>query len=415
MPKPVESHEELKAIVQKGFIPRLVAAILSFAIHEKASDIHIEAFDDEVRVRFRIDGQLIDIVKMAPDVHAAMVSRIKILSRMRLDESRVPQDGRFDVEFDHARVDLRVSVMPTVHGEKVVMRLLDKDKSIVSLDSLGVQGLAFRNLIDSVTKPFGICLATGPTGSGKSTTLYAILNRIATPNVNVITLEDPVEFEMKGINQVQVRPRIGFTFAEGLRAVLRQDPNVIMVGEIRDGETANMATQSALTGHLVLSSLHTNDAAGAIPRLSNMGIEPFLITSSLNCALGQRLVRRVCPKCKQEMMLPPSIKDKLAKDLAIIKAANPLDAKRVPDDWHVYQGTGCAECGGTGYKGRLGIYEVLSMNEEIEDLTLKHAPGSQIQEAATKAGMLSMYQDGLLKVVSGITTLDEVLRESTSK
>lgn len=413
--KSVDSIEELTEHIKKGFIPRIVAAVVNFAIHEKASDIHIEAFEDEVRVRYRVDGQLLDVVKLPPDVNAAMVSRIKILSRLRLDETRVPQDGRFDVAFNDAKVDVRVSVMPTVHGEKVVMRILDKSKGMVSLDSLGILGKAYEDLVQAINKPFGICLATGPTGSGKSTSLYAILNLIATPNVNVITLEDPVEFEMKGINQSQIRPKIGFTFAEGLRAVLRQDPNIIMVGEIRDGETANMATQAALTGHLVLSTLHTNDAAGAIPRLSNMGIEPFLITSSLNVAVGQRLVRKICTNCKSPVNLPAGIQEKIAKDLEEIAKMNPIDAKRVTRPFKYYQGAGCEQCGGKGYRGRIGIYEVLVMNDEIEDLTLKHASGAQINEQAQKSGMLTMYQDGLLKVIAGITTLDEVLRESSNK
>lgn len=413
--KQVESVAELQGHIQKGFVPRIVAAVVSFAIHEKASDIHIEAFGDEVRVRYRIDGQLVDIIKLPLEIHPAVVSRIKILSRLRLDESRIPQDGRFDVNFEEKQVDLRVSVMPTVHGEKVVMRILDKSRGIQSLEDLGIAGLSYQNLFKSITKPYGICLATGPTGSGKSTSLYAILNRIATPNVNVITLEDPVEYEMKGINQSQVRPKIGFTFAEGLRSVLRQDPNIIMVGEIRDGETANMATQAALTGHLVLSTLHTNDASGAIPRLTNMGIEPFLITSSLNMAMGQRLVRKICSKCKSEVSLPSGVTDKIAEELERIASLNPLDAKRVIRPFKFYQGAGCAACNGNGYQGRIGIYEVLIMTEAIEELTLKRASGAQIQDQAQKEGMLTMYQDGLLKVIAGITTLDEVLRETSNK
>ena len=411
----VSSLDELREIIKKGFIPRIVAAVVSYAIFEKSSDVHIESFADEVRVRYRIDGQLLDIVKLPADVHAAMVSRIKILSRLRLDETRIPQDGRFDVNFNNAQVDLRVSLMPTVHGEKVVMRILDKSKGIASLEKLGIEGLGYENLTKAIQKPFGIALATGPTGSGKSTSLYAILNRIATPNVNVVTLEDPVEYEMKGINQAQIRPKIGFTFAEGLRSILRQDPNIIMVGEIRDGETANMATQAALTGHLVLSTLHTNDAAGAIPRLTNMGIEPFLIASSLNVAMGQRLVRKICPNCKKEISLPSGFKSQIEKDIAIIEALNPVDIKRIPKPFAFYQGMGCTVCGGKGYTGRVGIYEVLVMSEEVEDLTLNHASNEQIQAQAQKEGMLTMYQDGLLKVINGITTLDEVLRETSTR
>jgi type II secretory ATPase GspE/PulE/Tfp pilus assembly ATPase PilB-like protein len=241
------------------------------------------------------------------------------------------------------------------------------------------------------------------------------LNRIATPNVNVVTLEDPVEYEMKGINQAQIRPKIGFTFAEGLRSVLRQDPNIIMVGEIRDGETANMATQAALTGHLVLSTLHTNDAAGAIPRLTNMGIEPFLITSSLNVTIGQRLVRKICPYCKKEVSLPPGFKAQIEGDIQRLSTVNTIDATRLPKEIKFHQGMGCDKCGGKGYQGRVGIYEVLTMSEAVADLTIKHAPNQAIQDQAQKEGMLTMYEDGLIKVVNGITTLDEVLRETSNK
>jgi len=410
----VTSADELRRYVKDGSIPRIVAAIISYAINQKASDIHLEGFEDEIRVRYRIDGQLLDIVKMPHDVHAAVVSRIKILSRLRLDETRVPQDGRFDVNFHNAQVDLRISTLPTVHGEKVVMRILEKGKGIASLDGLGLEGLGYQRLLKGIEKPFGICLSTGPTGSGKSTSLYAILKQIATPNVNVITLEDPVEYEMKGINQSQIRPKIGFTFAEGLRSILRQDPNIIMVGEIRDSETANMATQAALTGHLVLSTLHTNDAAGAIPRLENMGIEPFLITSSLNLAMGQRLVRRICQTCKAPINLPDSLKGKFGEEVEKIRAVNPQDAARIPSEHVFYQGMGCEECGGQGYSGRIGLYEVLTMSPAIEQLALDRASGSAIAEVAQKEGMITMYQDGLIKVLNGLTTLDEVLRETTS-
>jgi type II secretory ATPase GspE/PulE/Tfp pilus assembly ATPase PilB-like protein len=414
--KHVTSLDELKEIIRSGMVPRIVAAIVSFAIHEKASDIHVESYDDEVRVRYRVDGQLIDIVKLPPDIHNPMVSRIKILSKLRLDENRVPQDGRFDVNFDeNVQVDVRISVMPTVHGEKVVMRILDKSRGITSLEKLGLEGIAYERLTQAIQKPYGICLSTGPTGSGKSTSLYAILSRIATPNVNVVTLEDPIEYEMKGVNQSQIRPKIGYTFAEGLRSILRQDPNIIMVGEIRDGETANMATQAALTGHLVLSTLHTNDAAGSIPRLTNMGIEPFLITSSLNVAMAQRLVRKICPNCRREISLPQGIRSQFEKDIEAIASLNPSDARRIKRPITFYQGSGCDQCGGKGYQGRVGIYEVLVMTEEIADLTVERADANKIAEAARKDGMLTLYQDGLLKAIAGITTIDEVLRESSNK
>lgn len=414
--KPVESLDELKELLQGGQIPKVVAAIVSFAIHEKASDVHVEVFDAEVRVRYRVDGILNDVISLPADMHAAVVSRIKILSKLRLDETRIPQDGRFDVDFGHAQVDVRVSVMPTIHGEKVVMRILDKNKQMVSLEQLGLSGAAYQNVVKAISRPFGTILATGPTGSGKSTTLYAILNQVATQNVNVVTLEDPVEYEMKGVNQSQIRPKIGFTFAEGLRSILRQDPNIIMVGEIRDGETANMATQAALTGHLVLSTLHTNDASGAIPRLTNMGIEPFLITSSLNAAIGQRLVRKICQSCKKEVNLPEGVRQKIIADLKHIQEISPTSLAEDPEKVVTfYQGAGCAVCEGKGYQGRIGIFEVLVMSESIEELTLKRASSQQIAEVAEREGMLTMYQDGLLKVLKGVTTLDEVLRESVNK
>jgi type IV pilus assembly protein PilB len=412
----IRNLDELKLIIKGGAIPRMVAGVVSFAIHEKASDIHIESFEDEVRVRYRIDGQLMDIIKLPPDVHNSLVSRIKILSRLRLDENRIPQDGRFEVNFsDEIQIDVRVSVMPTVHGEKVVMRILDKSRGIASLEKLGIEGMAYNSLTMAIQKPYGICLATGPTGSGKSTSLYAILQRIATPNVNVVTLEDPIEYEMKGINQSQIRPKIGYTFAEGLRSILRQDPNIIMVGEIRDGETANMATQSALTGHLVLSTLHTNDAAGAIPRLMNMGIEPFLITSSLNVVMAQRLVRKICQSCRKEINLPQGIRTQLEADIEKIAQMNELDARRIKKPITFYQGAGCSECGGKGYLGRIGIYEVLPMSDSIADLTIAREPAGKIADEARRLGMLTLYQDGLLKAINGITTIDEVLRESTNK
>lgn len=412
---PVLSLEELISLIKKGFVPLIVAAIVSYAIHEKASDIHVEVYEDEIKVRYRIDGQLVDIIKLPPDIQAAIVSRIKILAHLRLDETRVPQDGRFDVIFKDRQVDLRVSVMPTIHGEKVVMRILEKNKQAASMSELGLGGPAYQNLMKAINKPYGICLATGPTGSGKSTSLYAILSLIATSNVNVITLEDPIEYEMKGVNQSQIRPKIGFSFAEGLRSVLRQDPNVIMVGEIRDNETANMATQAALTGHLVLSTLHTNDAAGTIPRLNNMGVEPFLITSSLSVIIGQRLVRKICQHCKTEVSIPQGVKDNIIKDIEHIKEVSPGDASRFKPPYTFYQGTGCDQCNGKGYSGRIGIYEVMVMSDKIEELTIARAGASAIQEQAQKEGMITMYQDGLIKVANGITTLDEVLRETSNK
>ncbi|MCL5795160.1 MAG: type II/IV secretion system protein, partial [Patescibacteria group bacterium] len=286
-PNGIKNTDDLVKIVKTGFVPKIVAAILYLAIKSEASDIHLEASAKDFRLRYRIDGVLQDILTMPITLHPPIISRIKILARLKIDEQRVPQDGRFDVIVNKREVDLRISTLPTVHGEKVVMRILDKSSAILSLDKLGFTGTNLKRVEDNIHKPYGIILATGPTGSGKSTTLYAVLGEISVPGVNVVTLEDPVEYEIPGINQCQIRPKIGFGFADGLRSILRQDPNIIMVGEIRDSETANLATHAALTGHLVLSTLHTNDAAGALPRLINMGVEPFLITSSINAIIAQ--------------------------------------------------------------------------------------------------------------------------------
>lgn len=409
--EPVLSVEELAKVFRKGIIPEIVAAMLFLAIRMKASDIHLEAEKTSDRIRYRIDGLLHDILRVPTFLHAPLTSRIKILSKMKIDEQRVPQDGRFDVVIDKRQVDLRVSTMPTVHGEKIVMRLLDKSEGIKSLEQLGVTGSNFDTLIENINKPYGIILSTGPTGSGKSTTLYAILSRISKPGVNIVTLEDPVEYELPGINQAQVKPQIGFTFAEGLRSVLRQDPNVIMVGEIRDLETAAMATHSALTGHLVLSTLHTNDAAGALPRLINMGVEPFLITSSINAVIGQRLVRRVCDNCREKVEIPPAVKGFVQKQLAAIPSGQ---LKEVDLEKMVfYHGKGCAQCT-NGYQGRIGIFEVLPMTSKIEDLAVAKDTANEIKREAVKEGMITMMQDGLMKALKGITTVDEVMRVTTS-
>ena len=408
---PVESPQALAEVIKRGVIPEIISALLFLAIRMKASDIHIESQKKIVRFRYRIDGILHDIISTPHFMHAPLISRIKILSKMKIDEQRVPQDGRFDVIINKRQVDLRVSTLPTIYGEKIVMRLLDKSSALRSLEQLGVTESNFDKLIESIDKPYGIILSTGPTGSGKTTTLYAILNRISKPGVNIVTLEDPVEYELPGVNQSQVMPQIGFSFAEGLRSVLRQDPNIIMVGEIRDLETAAMATHSALTGHLVLSTLHTNDATGALPRLINMGVEPFLITSSINAVVGQRLVRKVCDNCREKAEIPPAVKTYVKGELARIPSGQlkELDLEQLV----FYKGGGCDNCT-NGYSGRIGIFEVMVMSGQIEDLAIKKAPASEIREAAVKDGMITMLQDGLVKALKGITTVDEVMRVTTS-
>ena len=400
----VKDIATLQQIAQTGNIPQILAAAIALATLKKASDIHIEPEETNLRIRFRIDGILKDIIKLPLEIQPAIISRIKILSKLKIDEQRIPQDGRFDVTTHGHEIDLRVSTLPTVRGEKGALRILDKTQNIYSYNELGIAGRNLKVLEDNIKKPYGVILATGPTGCGKSTTLYSILQEVSSPEVNVITLEDPVEYEIPGINQCQVKPKIGFSFAEGLRSVLRQDPNIIMVGEIRDAETAGMATHAALTGHLVLTTLHTNDAAGALPRLINMGIEPFLITSSINVIIGQRLVRKICPKCKKEAKLPEALLSQISKELSKFN---------LPKPYKFYEGLGCDECN-QGYSGRIGIFEVLAMSDKIEEVAIKRRPASEILEAAIDEGMVTMKQDGLIKATKGVTTVSEVLRVTTS-
>ncbi len=396
----VKSAEDLEAVAETGNVPKIVAASIILAVTRKASDIHIEPGDKNLRIRFRVDGILKDIIKLPISLQPAIISRIKILSKLKIDETRIPQDGRFDVVAIGHEIDLRISTLPTVHGEKIAMRILDKSAHIYSLEELGFEGRNLKVVIDNISKPYGVILSTGPTGSGKSTTLYAVLNRISNASVNIITLEDPVEYEVPGINQCQIKPKIGFTFANGLRSVLRQDPNIIMVGEIRDADTASLATHAALTGHLVLSTLHTNDAAGALPRITNMGVEPFLITSSINVIIAQRLVRRLCHKCVRPANIPEPIQREVEKELASFN---------LPTPYKFLEGKGCSECE-QGYSGRVGIFEVLIMTDNIENTVITRKPSSEIKKEALKEGMITMKQDGLMKAIRGVTTVNEVLR-----
>ncbi|OQA52627.1 MAG: Type II secretion system protein E [candidate division WS2 bacterium ADurb.Bin280] len=394
------SVELINKLATQGSIPSLLASIMALAIEKQSSDIHIEPFEKNTRLRFRVDGVLFDIAQLPSTLQPQIVARVKILSKLKLDEQRVPQDGRFDAKLGDELVDIRVSTLPTVFGEKVVMRLLSKTKKLEDLTDLGIEGQNYDRIIEAISKPYGVILATGPTGSGKSTTLYSIFNRLNKSEVNIITLEDPVEYEIAGINQVQVKPQIGFGFAEGLRSVLRQDPNIIMVGEIRDGETAELVVQAALTGHLVFSTLHTNDASSALPRMYNLGVEPFLLTSAINAVVAQRLVRRLCSKCKKEVNLPQSVSFQVKKELEKLNLNTPIK---------FYKGDGCPNCT-DGFKGRLGIYEVLKMSREIEDLILDKKSAQDIFTQASKEGMITMKQDGLIKAIKGLTTVDEVFR-----
>jgi type IV pilus assembly protein PilB len=339
-----------------------------------------------------------------------VVSRIKILANLKIDEKRIPQDGRFNFNLDGNEVDLRISTLPVSYGEKVVMRLLRKASKVPSLPDLGLRGLALKNLIEAIERPHGIILVVGPTGSGKTTTLYSVLDRVATSKVNVVTIEDPVEYQMKGVNQVQVNVQAGLTFASALRSFLRQDPNIMMVGEIRDTETAELAINAALTGHLVFSTLHTNDAAGAPPRLLDMGVEPFLLTSSLTCVVAQRVLRKICPNCRQDMEIPADKETELKNTLGPIYQMIEDKWKKEGKKMMMPKIVGCDKCNNTGYLGRIAVYEVMPITEKISKLVVEKASAAEIQKEAISEGMLTMKQDGYVKVLEGVTSMDEVLR-----
>lgn len=396
---------KLGEIIKEAPIAKIVSTLLEFATKNRVSDIHIEPQEGKTRIRYRIDGILHEKLMLPKSVHAAVISRIKILSDMKIDEKRLPQDGRFNFRMGNEEVDLRVSTLPTTNGEKIVMRLLKKTGGIPTLGELGLRALALRHLEEKILRPHGIILVTGPTGSGKTTTLYSILSKLNTTKVNIVTLEDPVEYQISGVNQVQVNPAAGLTFATGLRAFLRQDPNIILVGEVRDQETTDLAIQAALTGHLMFSTLHTNNASGALPRLLDLGAEPFLIASALNCVMGQRIVRRVCQFCKEEYKSP---KEVVADIRQVLEALAPSEESM--KEMKLYRGKGCLECNQTGYQGRIGIFEVLPISDKISKLILERASSSNIEKQAAQDGMITMKQDGYLKVLEGITSIEEVLR-----
>lgn len=405
-----EKKGEVKTqeLAEDAPVTRIVGSIIKRAVREKASDIHLEPAENGLGVRFRIDGILEAKVNLPKDVQASIISRVKILSGIKIDESRLPQDGRIQMTIDNRPIDFRVSSMPTAYGEKIVMRILDKSSGVLSLEQLGLRGRGFDAIEKSIHQSHGMTLVTGPTGSGKTTTLYAMIERLLSITTNIVTLEDPIEYRMPGINQSQVNAAIDYTFANGLRSILRQDPDVVMVGEIRDRDTAEMAVNAALTGHVVLSTLHTNDASGAGPRLIDMGVEPFLITSSLNSIIGQRLTRKICQKCKEETSIPEvQMKEIVAE---IDKMPVDIKEKRKKSKLQFFKGKGCADCHQSGYKGRLGIFEVLVIDEAIETLLLNRSTASKITETAIKNGMLTMKQDGIDKTLDGLTTIEEVLR-----
>jgi type IV pilus assembly protein PilB len=398
------SAEALARQGEEAPVIKLVNVIMMSAIHKGASDIHLEPYEKELRVRFRIDGLLYTVMQPPLKFREAMTSRIKILAKLDIAEKRLPQDGRIKIRFQDngvpKEIDFRVSVLPTLFGEKVVMRLLDKDKLMLDMTKLGFESESLTRFEANIQKPWGMVLVTGPTGSGKTNTLYSSISRINTSETNIMTAEDPVEFNLVGVNQVQVREGIGLNFAAALRSFLRQDPNVILVGEIRDFETAEIAVKAALTGHLVLSTLHTNDAPSTINRLMNMGIEPFLVASSLNLVCAQRLVRRICRNCAEPHPTPPP---------ALLQAGfTPEDAHNVVPN----KGRGCDICNNTGYKGRVGLYEVMEITEELRELILVGASSLELRRKAIDEGMLTLRASGLRKVKEGITTIDEVVRET---
>ncbi len=403
---------DFEGIVKDAPVAKIVSVIIRHAIEGGASDIHIEPLPKETRVRYRIDGILHNSLILPKDIHGAIIARIKVLSNLKLDETRSPQDGRIRLVINNREIDFRVSSMPLLNEEKIVMRVLDTAKGIISLDKLGFIGHNFEIVTKSLKKTGGIMLVTGPTGSGKTTTLYSLLSVLNREAANIVTLEDPVEYFIKGINQSQVRPELDFTFASGLRSILRQDPDVIMVGEIRDNETAELAIHSALTGHLVVSTLHTKDAIGTIARLVDMHVEPFLLGSVLNLAIAQRLTRRICTYCKAELELEAVF----AKEITDKIKAIPLDIikQNIPDfdpaTIKFYYGEGCSHCGKTGYRGRVGVVEVIDVNHDMRNLILKKRGALTIEDVQSNQPFLTMEQDGLLKALLGITTVEEVMR-----
>lgn len=397
---------DLEKMTQEAPVVKLVNMILHESVQRGASDIHIEPYEKDFRVRFRIDGILYEIMRPPMKLKDAIISRIKILAKLDISEKRLPQDGRIMLKFrSHTGVkelDLRVSVLPVLFGEKVVMRLLDKGNLMLDMTKLGLEQYSLDILTEAIQQPYGMVLVTGPTGSGKTNTLYSSLAQLNTPETNIMTAEDPVEFNIGGINQVQTKEKIGLTFASALRSFLRQDPNIVMVGEIRDFETAEIAIKAALTGHLVFSTLHTNDAPSSIVRLMNMGVEPFLVSTSVLCLVAQRLIRRVCKECKQEVPTP---------DNALIDIGfSPEEAKKVT----IFRGDGCKKCNGTGYKGRTGLFEVLKVTQNIRESILSGATTEDLRRLAIKEGMITLRKSGLEKIKQGITTVEEVLRETVN-
>lgn len=405
------TQKKIEEITAEGAVTRIVTSIVKYAVESRASDIHIEAFEEKVNVRFRVDGVLNIALTLPKNVHSAVVTRVKVLSNLKIDETRLAQDGRFSTSLNKRRIDFRVSTFPTKNGEKIVMRILDPLTNKIDLPNLGIEGRSLEVLERAMAKPFGSILITGPTGSGKSTTLAGMLKKLNSEEVNIVTLEDPIEYFVEGVNQSQIHEEIGYTFASGLRHILRQDPDIIMVGEIRDKETAALAIQAALTGHIVLSTLHTNDAMGVVPRLIDMGVEKYLIPPTLNVAAAQRLLRRLCPDCKLK------VKANVAEEGIMNKAIMSMPQQYQNDllsqgGYYIYKPNienPCKKCSGKAFKGRMGVYEMFEMTEELEKILLGPVSEAAMREEAKRQGMITMFQDGILKVLKGVVSLEELL------
>lgn len=412
--KPGVRATEVERIAEEAPISKVVAVILRHAVDGKASDIHIEPSRDKLRVRFRLDGVLHPSIFLPMRILPAIVARIKILSNLKIDETRVPQDGRFSAKIEDRVIDFRVSTFPTILGEKAVMRILDPGERKIDFKGLGITGRNLEAIKRGLEKSYGMILSTGPTGSGKTTTLYSVLSLFNKETVNIMTLEDPVEYFIEGVNQSQIKPEIGYTFGSGLRYMLRQDPDIIMVGEIRDEETASLAIHAALTGHILLSTLHTSNTLGVIPRLIDMGIEPFLLPSTLSLTIAQRLLRRLCPYCKKKVKANKEARKKIIDEIEKIPLAAKKEIK-IEKDLYIYEPMGCKRCNNMGYSGRIGIFEILEMTKNLEKIILKEPSEATIREEADRQGMVNMKQDGMLKVLEGVTSLEEVLRVAEEK
>lgn len=402
-------EDKMEQVIKSAPISKMVSVILKHAVELGASDVHIEPTTGETRVRYRIDGLLQTSLLLPKYVHAAIISRIKVMANLKIDEIRVPQDGRIRLNINNKNIDFRVSTLPLYSQEKVVMRILDTSHGVSTWEDLGFEGKNLELMYNNVVKPHGMFLVTGPTGSGKSTTLYAALQILNKEEVNIITLEDPVEYYLTGVNQSQVRPEVKFTFASGLRSILRQDPDIIMVGEIRDAETAELAIHASLTGHTVLSTLHTNDAFGAIPRLIDMKVEPFLLASTLNVIIAQRLVRRICSECKEPIPMPKTLMGQVKEIFDSIPKASLPPGMNEESLKNIYHGKGCSRCDQTGYKGRTAIVEVLDINEEIKNIIYSGSGLDKVKELFLKQGMLTLKQDGIIKALEGKTSVEEIL------